>query len=254
MARIRTINTDELFFDDEMTSNYSAAEILVYIRLWCIAEDWGGFDWDPNSIKLKMGGIKITTAQIKNFLDKMVAMKKIILYKKNGKTIGWLKNFLKHQRITNPSSPQLPLPEWIKFKKKKYPNGKSYAEYEIIESKLPVDYYYLNNGTNNKKEKNNNSKPNNTTPFFAPIKDYFIEAYRKKFNSDPAISFGAEGRLINNKRGLFTGVKEAYKLIDDFLVSAKAEECGYTLSVCFSAHTINLWKAGKLRRKSFEIK
>lgn len=250
MARKRTIDTDGLYFDNELTRNLSSFEILAYIRLWGIAEDWGGFEYKPQDIKLQMGGIKISAPQISDFLDKMVAMGKIILFEKEGEKIGWIKNFLKHQDLTNPSLPKLPLPEWIKYEKKQYPGGKSYAVYEVIESKIPVDYQYATS-TREKKGKEKKGKEiyideSKDSPFFSPIRKYFVDSYREKFGQEPSIDFGKDGRTVNSKRNLFQSIDQAYELVKDFLDSRKAEECGYTLSVCFSSHTINLWRAKKL--------
>jgi len=100
------------------------------------------------------------------------------------------------------------------------------------------DKEYIYNIYNKEKEKKE--------LFFPKIREYFTSAYKRKFNSEPAIDFGKDGKVVKKSAGLFKNIEDAYRLIDDFLESKKAEECGYTLSVCFSTHTINLWKAGKL--------
>ena len=82
--------------------------------------------------------------------------------------------------------------------------------------------------------------------FFPIIQRYFTEAFKKKFGSEPAINFGQDGKVVKQMEGLFKPPETAHKLIDDFLNSQKGQEHGYTLSICFSAHTLNLWKAGQL--------
>jgi len=82
--------------------------------------------------------------------------------------------------------------------------------------------------------------------FFVQVQKYFTSAYKQRFGREPAINFGMDGKVVNRVKGLFPDIKETYKLIDAFLISQKGKEHGYTLSVCFSAHTINLWQAGEL--------
>lgn len=114
---------------------------------------------------------------------------------------------------------------------------------------------------NSKKEVVKKNIDNNTaedkssaSQFTTFIKDFFINSYKTKFNALPAIDFGKDLSVVRKASGLFInnggeGSKDfsrAQKLVLDFLNSKKAREAGYTLSVCFSTHTINQWQAGKL--------
>lgn len=81
--------------------------------------------------------------------------------------------------------------------------------------------------------------------FVSLVEKYFIKKYEEKFGSPPAINFGQDGKRVKSCAGLFQG-EEWQKLIDDFLNSDKGGDMGYTLSICFSAHTINLWKSKQL--------
>jgi len=145
--------------------------------------------------------------------------------------------------------------EVVKFKKYQNLRPDKEAESSIPAPPEQLPSYSRSSPAKVKLSKVKISKDNNNiyiaTPkavatFYTQIKNYFISAYKKKFNSEPAIDFGKDGRVVKKAEGLFKNIEDAYRLIDDFLESKKAEECGYTLSVCFSTHTINLWKAGKL--------
>ena len=253
MARIRTIDTDGLFFDGELTNNLTATDFLIYIRLWGIGEDWGGFEWSPENIKLQLGGLKIPISRVEDCLKKLVKMGKIIPYKKDGKLIGWLKNFQTHQKLKKPSLPRLPLPDWITYEQKEYPGGQKYAEYKIIKNKIPVDYSYPTSNTETKRNETKrkdyeSDEPEGSPTFTTLIKNYFISAYKKKFNEEPAIDFGKDLKVVKKAQSLFKDINNAYKLIDIFLDSKKGDELGLTLAICFSTHTINAFKSGKLRK------
>jgi hypothetical protein len=75
---------------------------------------------------------------------------------------------------------------------------------------------------------------------------YFTAAYEQRFGHKPAINFGKEYTVIRKTLGLFKSFDEMKTLIDAFLAIEKAGRVGYTLSICFSADTINLWRAGQL--------
>jgi hypothetical protein len=76
--------------------------------------------------------------------------------------------------------------------------------------------------------------------------EYFTKTYEQKFGSQPAINFGKDYAVIRSTLGLFKTFDEVKALIDAFLDSEKGNQFGHTLAICFSANTINLWKAGKL--------
>jgi hypothetical protein len=76
--------------------------------------------------------------------------------------------------------------------------------------------------------------------------EYFTTSYEQKFGSQPAINFGKDYTVIRSTLGLFKTFDEVKALIDAFLASEKGLQHGHTLAICFSANTINLWKAGQL--------
>lgn len=143
MARRRVIDTDGLYFDTELVRLLGYEGLHFYIRLWAIAEDWGGYEFKPDDISLATGALKITPKKVENFCKKLIDADKIIAYSVNGRTYHWLTHFMEHQSLNNPSIPKLPLPDWIDCKiKVNEKTKKKTAQYEIITSKLPVPYQY----------------------------------------------------------------------------------------------------------------
>jgi len=79
---------------------------------------------------------------------------------------------------------------------------------------------------------------------------FFKKTFRDKFKTDPAISEDEAIELIENKFSLFANQSEAENFITAYFSSDKGEECGYTLTACFTDHTINLFKTGNLNNQS----
>ena len=151
MGRKRVIDTDELLFDEELFEAVGANGLWLYVRLWSIAEDFGGYEPNYGSISLKTGVLKLTKSYVNQTIEKFIKLGKILTYCVNGKTYHWLRNLLKHQRLNNPAPPTLPLPPWVSCEIKQYKSKKKYASYtidwEILTShtsSLPVDDFSLN--------------------------------------------------------------------------------------------------------------
>ena len=89
--------------------------------------------------------------------------------------------------------------------------------------------------------------------FFKEVSTYYITKFQERFrNEKPAINFGKDNVVVSRARGLFANASWR-DLIDWFLKSDKAKEFGYSLSICFSAHTINQWKVSKSKKTDAEI-
>lgn len=143
MARRRLIDTDALYFDTEIVNLLGPKGLHVYIRLWGISEDWGGYEPKYADIALQMGALKFTAEEIEGIIQKLIEHRKIIVYLINGKPYHWLVNLMKRQPLDNPSLPTLPLPEWVSCEVHEYKSKKKYAKYAIIREKLPEDYRTL---------------------------------------------------------------------------------------------------------------
>jgi hypothetical protein len=137
MGRKRLIDVDNLLFDDELVEALGAGGLWVYPILWATAEDWGGYEPKYGSIALRSGALRLTKEIVEKAIQTLIDMGKILPYQVNGKTYHWIKNFLKHQNLNNPSPPLIPLPPWLKWEEAQYPSGKKYAKYSILQEMLP---------------------------------------------------------------------------------------------------------------------
>lgn len=183
MAKKRTLDIEGLLFDTELVTTLSLRGLILYEVLWGVAEDWGGLELKACDLRLRMGAVKITTQEVERELDKLTnKIKKIIPYQVDSKQYGWLKNFLKNQRLSNPALPVLPLPEWITYEVKEYPSKKKYAIYRVIQEKLPVDYQYT---TSNTEKKPIETIPIETIPIetreVTAFWDYYLLKTKKAF-------------------------------------------------------------------------
>lgn len=112
MARKRMISPE--FWSDEEVGSWSYAARLFYIGLWSFADDEGRFK--ANCLLLK--------AQIFPY-DRQSSIKKLKLElgnkiqwysdEKNGSQYGYIRNFLKYQRIDRPTPSILPPPPEVNF-------------------------------------------------------------------------------------------------------------------------------------------
>jgi hypothetical protein len=153
MSKKRMLDLDGLLFDDELVDILGNAEgIIIYQLLWSIADDWGGYEAKFGSIALRSGALRLSKERVQQVIAALIDAGKIIPYQDNGKTYHWIKNFHKHQKLTNPASPTIPLPSWIQFEEESYPSGKKYAKYKILNDilikhlqentgRLPEDYW-----------------------------------------------------------------------------------------------------------------
>jgi len=211
---------------------------LVYTWTIPYLDDYGCYIADPEDIKdevfiknrrISVADIRNSIIEIRNIkIDNTIGL--IWLYKVGDKYYQKYKKFDEFQTFKG--------------------DRERVSEYPPFSKELEVSGFQVETSGFPNISKDNITKENivaseEATPFFLPIKDYFVSAYKKKFGKDPAIDFGKDGKNVKAKQGLFIDLNDAYRLIDGFLDSKKAEECGYTLSVCFSSHTINLWRAGK---------
>jgi len=139
--RKRIIDTDGLYFDTALVRLLGAKGLHLYVRLWGLAEDWGGFRPDYSEIALRMGALKFSSKEVERIITKLIEAGKVVVYESGSEKFCWLKNLLKHQVLNNPSPPVLPLPSWIECEIKKYPSGKKYAIYKNnFGEELPVGY------------------------------------------------------------------------------------------------------------------
>jgi hypothetical protein len=165
----------------------------------------------------------------------------------------FIKNFMKYQKLESDST-QVNVAKNIKSLPEKLK-----TEIGLIVGKKIgywIHYAYgINTTSIKRKEKKGNSKVIKTKgkekePFF--LLSFFKKTFRDKFKTDPAIFEDEAVELIENKFALFASQSEAEDFITAYFNSDKGEECGYTLTACFTDHTINLFKTGKLNQTSID--
>jgi hypothetical protein len=98
---------DPEFWSDEEIGHWSHAARLFYIGLWNFADDKGRFKAHNNLLKSQIYpyDLEIDINKLKKEL-----MHKIQWYEVDGLQYGYIKNFLKHQRIDKPTDSKLPPP------------------------------------------------------------------------------------------------------------------------------------------------
>lgn len=107
--RIRSIHPG--IFTDEAFASVGRDARLLFIGLWCEADDNGVFEWKPLSLKMKLfpgdGDVNMSA-----WLDALVDHDMIRCFEDNGRAYGAIRNFGRYQR---PRSPKYvhPCPEAI---------------------------------------------------------------------------------------------------------------------------------------------
>lgn len=186
MGKKRVIDMDAFCFDIEIVDTLGFKGSILYIRLWSLAEDFGGYEPNYDSIALRMGAFKLKSKEIEVYVTELVKIGKIVEYEVGGKTYHWIKAFFKRQVLNNPALPQnVPLPPWIEVETKAYPSKKKYAKYTIIDDLLPVAYHH---GTGKRETKGNETetkqKRKETTPPPKTISEKCIQQMTEEFPED----------------------------------------------------------------------
>jgi len=105
MARKRMIDPE--FWSDEEIGGWSPRSRLFYVGLWNFSDDEGRFR--AHNVLLKAQIFPYDTRIDMNKLKKEIEGK-VIWYEVNGCQYGYIKNFLKYQRIDRPTKSKLPPP------------------------------------------------------------------------------------------------------------------------------------------------
>ena len=104
--RIRAIKP-EFFFDEELASLPPLTRLL-YIGLWCEADDEGRLRLHPMYLRGKL--FPYSSEDLQPHIDSLKSHGKLIEYSVKAQTYGFLPNFNTHQRINRPSKSKLPEP------------------------------------------------------------------------------------------------------------------------------------------------
>lgn len=103
--------------DSELIKNLSRDGRIFYLGLIQLADDSGCLEDDALAFKIHIfpADMDISPDMLISYRDKLIEMKKLILYTSDGKACLYIKNFHKHQTLSNPDKPTVPLPAWIKW-------------------------------------------------------------------------------------------------------------------------------------------
>lgn len=97
VMRIRQVRPE--FFSDPVVGRLSPDARLTYIGLWCIADDAGWLDWDPEHIAAMLSpyeSVRVRTARMEKAAEALVASGRVILHDCGHAQIPTLQA---HQRI-----------------------------------------------------------------------------------------------------------------------------------------------------------
>ena len=113
---------------------------MFYQGLWQLADDSGCLDYDLLAFKIHLFPIDdIAVEAFEDWTNKLIEAKKLIQYEAEGKKCLYLKNFHKHQTLSNCPIPDVPLPDWIIFET--YKSNSRQGKYRVKEDIL-TDYLY----------------------------------------------------------------------------------------------------------------
>lgn len=103
--------------DTELIKELPPEGRLFYLGLIQLADDSGCLEDDIMAFKILLfpGDKEITEERLSEYRKKLVRLGKLIPYLSEDKPCLFLKNFHKHQTLKNPSPPDVPLPEWVKW-------------------------------------------------------------------------------------------------------------------------------------------
>lgn len=135
----RRMISPSFFSDSEIVANFNTQGRLLYIGLWCVADDSGCFE--PDTLQLKMQifpGDDVSAENIAAWMERLAELKKIIFYEVNSKSYAWIKNFHKHQKLDRPSPPQVPLPPWVEWVGEQKYSSKERHKWHYNIRKYPV--------------------------------------------------------------------------------------------------------------------
>ena len=100
MARIRSVHPG--LFTDEAFAAVSMARRVLFIGLWCEADDLGVFEW--KALTLKMRIFPGDAVDVASMLSELEARDMIRAFDHDGKQYGAIRNFGRYQRPKSPKA------------------------------------------------------------------------------------------------------------------------------------------------------
>lgn len=106
-SRIRTTKPE--FWTDEKVSECSMSARLLFIASWNFADDKGGLERSAKQLKAK--AFPYDDVDCEPLIQELLGAGLLIEYAANGKNYLHINGFLKHQKISHPSEPRVPVYE-----------------------------------------------------------------------------------------------------------------------------------------------
>ncbi|WEQ51191.1 hypothetical protein LV478_11685 [Komagataeibacter oboediens] len=109
MARIRSIHPG--IYTDEGFATLSMAARVLLIGIWNHADDGGGFEWKPLTLKMRI--FPADAVDVSALLDELAGADAVTRYEHDGRSYGAVRNFGKWQKPKKPSR-FCPMPEQVR--------------------------------------------------------------------------------------------------------------------------------------------
>ncbi len=118
--------------DPDLVCELTRDQRMFFLGITQLAEDSGCLECDPRSMKIILypADNDITPDDLKEWIEKIIEMGKIVTYEVEGKKYLFIKNFHKHQSLKFPAPPEVPLPPWVKWQQKD--ERERYGQYVVI--------------------------------------------------------------------------------------------------------------------------
>ena len=107
MPRIRSIKPE--FW--KVTHDLSEGAALLFIGLWNFSDDYGVVELDPDLIKANIYPKRpVEIGTIESRIDELYSTERVIPFRCNGVSYGWMPAFSEHQVINKKSQTRFPAP------------------------------------------------------------------------------------------------------------------------------------------------
>lgn len=118
--RLHTRQVKAGFWDDPDLAQLPLQARMLFAGMWALADDSGCLEDSPMAFKLKLFASPVdadlTVELLATHRDKLLGAGMLVRYRSGRKDYLFIVNFHAHQKIRNPGSPVVPLPEWIEWR------------------------------------------------------------------------------------------------------------------------------------------
>jgi len=136
------------FWDDSGLAQLPLVARMLFQGTWALADDSGCLEDDPLAFKIKLFpsplDADITVERLASCRDLLVNAGMLVPYEAGGKRLLYVHHFHKHQKLRNPSPPDVPLPPWVTWIPA--PSNPRTGRYEIADDVLTSYLHRLTGG------------------------------------------------------------------------------------------------------------